>query len=143
MNTCRAAACAGGFCLIPGSLKMRYSIPRPPITSIDLPAVHHLLPRAGDIVFYSGAHGVLGWRGRHERRQVLKSSHNAQHPLDNRVPHVVPRWPGMADRQFEVRPACVVLNWLLGGLSRLPALLQVDPKSAQATPLSKGAKPRL
>ena len=124
-------------------MKMRYSIPRPPITSIDLPAVHHLLPRAGDIVFYSGAHGVLGWRGRHERRQVLKSSHNAQHPLDNRVPHVVPRWPGMADRQFEVRPACVALYWLLGGLSRLPALLQVDPKSAQATPLSKGAKPRL
>ena len=31
----------------------------------------------------------------------------------------------------------------LGGLTRLPALLQVDPKSAQATPLSKGAKPRL
>ena len=67
---------------------MRRHMPRPPTTSIELPAVQHLLPKAGDIVFYHGSHGVLGWRGVQERRQVLKSSHHAQHPADYRKPYV-------------------------------------------------------
>ena len=41
----------GGFCLIPASSKMATPIPRPPTTSIDLPAVKHLASPAGSIVF--------------------------------------------------------------------------------------------
>ena len=63
------------------------------MSSIDLPAVQHLLPQAGDIVFYHVAHGVLGWRGAQERRQVLKASTHPQAPQDYRVPHITPRFP--------------------------------------------------
>ena len=80
----------GGFTILPGSCKMRYHMPRPPVTSIELAAVQQLLPRAGDIVFYHGSHGVLAWRGAHERRQVLKSSHHRHHPGDYRISHVRP-----------------------------------------------------
>jgi hypothetical protein len=67
----------GGFCVIPASPKMKAPIPRPPTTSIDLPAVRHLASPAGSIVFYEGGaatHGVMGWRGARERRQVLQSA---------------------------------------------------------------------
>ena len=67
----------GGFCVIPASPKMKYPIPRPPTTSIDLPAVKHFASPAGSIVFYEGGaatHGVMGWRGARERRQVLQSA---------------------------------------------------------------------
>ena len=46
----------GGFAILPGSCKMRHHMPRPPTTSIDLPAVQELHPKAGDIVFYHGSH---------------------------------------------------------------------------------------
>ena len=68
---------AGGFCLLPASAKMKFPIPRPPTTSIDLPAVKHLTSPAGSIVFYEGGatvHGVMGWRGTRERRMVLQSA---------------------------------------------------------------------
>ena len=74
---------AGGFCLVPGSFKMRHPIPRPPTLSIDLPAVKHLTQKAGDIVFYHGGstvHGVMGWRAPAERRAVLKSAGPASYP---------------------------------------------------------------
>ena len=66
-------------------------IPRPPTTSIDLPAVVQLTPNAGDLVLYHGGgtvHGVAGWRGVQERRAVLKSVSPATQPLDARLPHI-------------------------------------------------------
>ena len=82
--TRRALCCrAGGFCLVPGSFKMRHPIPRPPTLSIDLPAVKHLAQKAGSIVFYHGGstvHGVMGWRASAERRAVLKSAGPASYP---------------------------------------------------------------
>jgi hypothetical protein len=74
---------SGGFCLVPGSHKMRLPIPRPPTLSIDLPAVKHLRQRAGDIVFYHGGsttHGVMRWAGAQERRAVLKSAGPRSYP---------------------------------------------------------------
>ena len=73
----------GGFCLVPGSHRMRHPIPRPPTLSIDLPAVKHLTQRAGDIVFYNGGsttHGVMSWKGAEERRSVLKSAGPRSYP---------------------------------------------------------------
>jgi ectoine hydroxylase-related dioxygenase (phytanoyl-CoA dioxygenase family) len=58
------AAGDGGLVLIPGSHKGRLPLPRPSMTSCDLPQVKHLEAKAGTVILYTGTttHGVRSWR---------------------------------------------------------------------------------
>ena len=82
---------AGGFCLIPASHRSRFPLPRPPTTAIDLPAVKHMTPNAGDIIFYHGGgtvHGVKAWKDAQERRAVLKTAIPVSSMQDMRLAHI-------------------------------------------------------
>ncbi|CAD7930457.1 unnamed protein product [Amoebophrya sp. A25] len=68
---------AGGFCVVPGSHKMNFSMPE----GFDdgrneasfRECVRQPALKAGDVLLFSGAtvHGALPWRAAHERRQAL------------------------------------------------------------------------
>lgn len=82
-----AAAAASQFVLVPGSHKMLHPIPRPTHTSMDLRAVKHLEPKAGDVViYYAGtAHGVWGWTGESERRAFMSKCFPRLHPNPSKL----------------------------------------------------------
>jgi hypothetical protein len=84
-----ATAVDGGcFVCIPGGHKARWPYPGGPssTTAIDAPSVKHVPVEAGDVLVFiaSGVpHGVVSWRGKHERRCVIqfnKSRTDAVHP---------------------------------------------------------------
>jgi hypothetical protein len=69
------AAGDGGLMLVPGSHKMRLPLPRPWISSCELPQVIHLQATAGAVIMYSGTtvHGVRSWRNPHAERRFVNT----------------------------------------------------------------------
>ena len=66
----------GGFCVVPGSHKGRYSLPEGIKTLDDdsMRIVKHVAVKAGDLLFFlAGAqtHGAYPWKGERPRRGIF------------------------------------------------------------------------
>jgi len=66
----------GGFCVVRGSHKSNFAVPRSFVDGggvLGSEHVHQPVTRAGDVVFFSEAtvHGALPWVAKHQRRVVL------------------------------------------------------------------------
>jgi len=66
----------GGFCVVRGSHKANFPMPRSFIDGggeIGSAHLHQVVARAGDVIFFSEAtvHGALPWTAEHQRRVVL------------------------------------------------------------------------
>ena len=64
----------GGFCIVPGSHKSRFRVPKGVVTvEDDMGLVVQPPMKAGDVLFFAetATHGTLPWKGKQQRRSIL------------------------------------------------------------------------